>query len=199
MATQWSHVALLDFGGQHNFTTLVPEMGESIFRAARAGYHPTEIAFGRELTTEGPLTHRVELKRHPKVKLSILTPDGKPAQKAKVEWSKTKCDGGGPTLRSMDPQVRADGRPKIIGLVILISVQRFTFTRPRAELVPPYHSHFPYRFLRTPINRMANSKSPPAEGSGTACAPPTSWPKLPDSTRKSANSTLPLQSMSPFM
>ena len=45
------------------------------------------FVYGRKLSTDEGVTHRIELKAHPKVKLSILTPEGKPASKAKLEWS----------------------------------------------------------------------------------------------------------------
>ena len=86
-AKRWWHICLLDSGGQHNFTTLVPEMSSSLFRAARAGYEPVDFEFGRPLETGVSHTRKIELRPHAKVNLTILTPDGQPAAGAKIAWS----------------------------------------------------------------------------------------------------------------
>ena len=86
-ANRWWQIGLLDSGGQHNATTLVPEMGSSVFRAARAGYVPVDFGFGGPLAVGVSTNRRIELKPHPKVKLSIVTPNGRPAVNAKIRWS----------------------------------------------------------------------------------------------------------------
>lgn len=86
-AKRWRNVALLDSGGQQNGTTLVPEMGRGTFRAARAGYAPVDFSLGKELVEGTTYRHQVKLEPRPKRTLTILTPDGRPADSAEVQWA----------------------------------------------------------------------------------------------------------------
>jgi len=103
---RWWTIALIDGGGQHNFTTIVEEMSDRQLRAAAEGYYPVDFRLDAKLELGKKFKQKIELKPAPEVRFTVLTPEGKPAKDAKF---KKICPEGLGNMLSSKNQTDEDG------------------------------------------------------------------------------------------
>lgn len=105
----WTLAALQDYVGDPGgddpsrlgldfFTTMIPEMSDTLFMATREGYYPVEFRLKEKLRVDKKLQQVVELKRAPLIELTVLGVDGNPTKDAKLKYSGPDMRGSyGPT------------------------------------------------------------------------------------------------------
>lgn len=103
---RWWTIALIDGGGQHNFTTIVEEMSDRQLLAAAEGYYPVEFRLDEKLEVGKEFKQRIELEPAPEVRFTVLTPRGEPAKEAKF---KKICPEGLGRMLSSKNQTGEDG------------------------------------------------------------------------------------------
>ena len=82
---RWWTIALIDGGGQRNFTTIVEEMSDRQLLAAAEGYYPVDFRLDGKLELGKKFKQRIELEPAPEVRFTVLTPKGEPAKEAKFK------------------------------------------------------------------------------------------------------------------
>jgi len=103
---RWWTIALIDGGGQHNFTTIVEEMSDRQLLAAAQGYYPVDFRLDERLEVGKAFKQRIELKPAPEVRFIVQTPKGEPAKDAKF---KKICPEGLGNMLSSKNQTDEEG------------------------------------------------------------------------------------------
>jgi len=107
----WTLSRIYGNGYQHDYSTIVEEIGDAQFRVAALGYYPVDFRLEEKLEIGKKTVQRIEITAAPEIRFTVLTPDGKPAEGARFDYIALKdlpCTARRATISDSDGALVVD-------------------------------------------------------------------------------------------